>query len=55
MGAVIVTIPITPIFLMVPARSFGLDRLGAMRRHGSCLLGEERKGALVSDVIFGRF
>ena len=54
-GAAIATIPIAPTFLGVPARSLGLGGLSAMRRHGSCPLGAERKGALVLGVILGRF
>ena len=53
--AAIATIPITPILLMVPARSFSLGGLGAMRRYSSYLLGAERKRALVLGVILGKF
>ena len=55
MGAASVTILIAPTFLVVPARFLGLGGLGAMRRHGLCLLGAEQKGASVLGVILGRF
>ena len=55
-GAMIATISIVPTLLMVPARSLqGLSSLGTMRGHGLCLLGAEQKGALVPDMVFGRF
>ena len=55
-GAMIATISIVPTLLMVPARSLrGLSLLGTMRRHGSYLLGAERKGVSVSGVVLGRF
>ena len=54
--AAIATISIVLTLLMVPARSLrGLSSLGTMRRHGSCLLGAERKGASVPGVVLGRF
>ena len=55
-GAAIAIISIVHTLLMVPARSFqGLSLLKTMRRHGLCLLGVERKGALFPGMIFGRF
>ena len=54
-GVAIATISIAPTLLVVPARSFGLAGLGAMRRHGSCLMKLEQKGALVTGIILGRF
>ena len=54
-GAAITTIPIAPTFLVVPARSLGVVGLGAMKRHGLCLLETERKRTLVPKVFFGRF
>ena len=54
-GAAIATISIVPILLVVPARSLGFDGLGTMRKHSSCLVGVERKGTLVPDVILDRF
>ena len=54
-GAAIATIPIAPTLPVVPARFLGLVGLGAMRKHDLCLLGAERKGVLVPDVILGRF
>ena len=53
--AAIATIFIAPTLLVVPARSFDLDGLKPMRRHGSCLLEAERKGTLILDVIVNRF
>ena len=41
-GAVITTIFITPTFLVIPASSFGLGGLRAMRRHGLCLVKRNR-------------
>ena len=55
-GAAIATISIVPTLLIVPARSLrGLSSLETMRRHGSCLLGAERKGASVPSVVLNRF
>ena len=54
-GAVIATISIAPTLLVVPAMFLGLGGLGAMRKHGLCLVRAEKKGALVPDVIFGNF
>ena len=55
-GAAIATLSIMPTLLMVPARSLqDLSSLETMRRHGSCLLGAERKGASILDVVLGRF
>ena len=51
----IATILIVSTFLMVPARSFDLRRLGAMRKHGLCLVRAEQKGASVPGIILGRF
>ena len=52
----IATIPIVSTPLMVPARSLqGSSSFGTMRRHGLCLLGAKRKGALVPGVILNRF
>ena len=53
--AAIATISIAPILLVVLARSFGLGGLGAMKRHGSCLMRAERNGALVPSVILSGF
>ena len=54
-GAAIMTIPISLILLVVSARSFGLNGLEVIRRHGSCLVRAEWKTALVPGIIFGRF
>ena len=54
-GTTIATIFIALILLVVLARSLSFDKLGAMRRHGSCLVRVERKGALVPSVILGSF
>ena len=54
-GAAIATIPIASTFLIVPASSLSLGRLGAMRKHGLCLVRAEQKGFLVPGLIFGRF
>ena len=54
-GAAIATISIAPTLLVIPARSLGLAGLGAMRKHGSCLLRVERKRASVPSVILGSF
>ena len=55
-GTAIATISIVPTFLMVSVRSLrGLSLLGTMKRHGSCLLGAEQKGASVLGVVLGRF
>ena len=54
-GAAIEMSLIALIFLMLPARSLGFDRLRAMRRHWLCLLRAKQKGALVPGVILGRF
>ena len=54
-GAAIATISIAPTLLVVPARSLSLSGLGAMKRHGSCLLTTERNGASVPNVILGSF
>ena len=53
--AIIATISIAPTLLVVPARSLGLGGLGAIRRHGSCLLKTKQKGILVPGMILGRF
>ena len=54
-GAAIAIILIALTLLVVPAKSFSLDGLGAMKKHDSCLLGAERKGISVPGVIFSRF
>ena len=54
-GAAIATIFIAPILLVVPVRSFGLARLGAMRRHDLCLVRAKKKGALVPSMILNSF
>ena len=55
-GAAIATIPIISTLLMVLAGSLqGLSSLETMRRHCLCLLGAERKGALVPGMILDRF
>ena len=51
----IATIPIAPTFLVILARSLDLGGLGAMRRHGLCLVRVEQKGTLVPVVIFDSF
>ena len=54
-GVAIATIAITLSLLVVPAKSFGIGGFEAIRKHALYLLMAERKGALVPDVIFGRF
>ena len=55
-GAVIAIISIAPTFLVVSARSFqGLSLLKTMKRHGSCLLGAERKRTSVPEVFLVGF
>ena len=54
-GVAIATILIALILLVVLARSLALVELRAMRRHGSCLVGAERKGALVPGMILSTF
>ena len=54
--ATIATILIMLTLLMVLVRSLqSLSLLETMRRHGSCLLEAERKGALVPSMILGTF
>ena len=53
--AAITTISIAPTVLVVSARSFRLGALGVIRKHSSCLVRAEWKGALVPGVILGRF
>ena len=53
--AAIAIIPIAPTLLVVLVSSLGFGGLGAMRRHGSCLLKAEQRGILVPGVIFDRF
>ena len=54
-GATIATILIAPILLVVLLRFLGLGVLGAMRRHGLCLVRAERKRVLVPVMMLGRF
>ena len=54
-GTAIVTILIPSTLLVISARSLGFGGLGAIKKHGLCLVKAERKRALVPGVILGRF
>ena len=53
-GAAIAKIFLTPTLLVVAVKSLRLGELGAINKHGSCLVKAERKEALVPCIIFDR-